>query len=281
MAPQRRVSLPVVAPLPDKDPERLATPSPAPRPVPLPGRRHLADYVSDLIAREFIFNDLVPAGELLPSEKQLAERYGVSRVTTRASLRTLRQVGLITVRQGVGSIVLPRSDVLRYGLDRLVSFETFAREAGHEITNEGFTISVEEADARTAAVLQITQGDPVLVMPRIKVYQGTRVAWLIDYVRHDLLPLETIRAELQGAVLDVLLAHSELAVDHAECEIEPIALPADIATRLDVAPGTVGLFMDEVVYTEDGRALAQGRSWHLHLQSYRRFFVRRRRQVGD
>lgn len=254
---------------------------PAPRPGPVPVRRPLADDVSDLIAREFILSDVVPAGELLPSEKQLAERYGVSRVTIRASLRTLREAGLITVRQGVGSLVLPRSDVLRYGLDRLVSFETFAHEAGHEITTEGFSISVEEADAETAQVLQIAAGDPVLVVPRIKIYQGTRVAWLVDYVRHDLLPLETMRAELQGAVLDVLLAHSELAVDHAQCEIEPIALPEDVANRLHVAPGTVGLFMDEVVNTADGRALARGLSWHLHLQNYRRFFVRRRRQVGD
>jgi GntR family transcriptional regulator len=249
--------------------------------VPVPYRRPLADDVSDLIAREYILSDVVPPGELLPSEKRLAERYGVSRVTIRAGLRTLREAGLINVRQGVGSLVLPRSDVLRYGLDRLVSFETFAREAGHEIKTEEFRISAEPADARTAEVLQIAAGDPVLVIPRIKVYQGTRVAWLIDYMRQDLMPLATLRAELHGAVLDVLLAHGELAVDHAECEIEPIALPEDIAERLDVAPGTVGLYMDEVVYTADGRPLAQGRSWHLHLQSYRRFFVRRRRQVGD
>ena len=260
---------------------RTAGLEPAPRVAPVRNRRALADAVGGLIAREFIFSEVVPAGELLPSEKELAERYGVSRVTTRASLRTLREAGLITVRQGVGSIVLPRSEVLRLSLDRLCSVDTFAREAGREVQTDAFEIEVQEADEDTAAVLQIAEGDPVLVLPRAKVYQGTRVAWLIDYVRQDLLPLETIRSELRGSVLDVLLAHDELAVDYAECEIEPVAFSEDIAARLDAEPGTVGLFMDEVVYTVDGRALGRCLGWHLHLPTYRRFFVRRRRQVSD
>jgi DNA-binding GntR family transcriptional regulator len=261
--------------------ERTAGAGPAPRVAPVRNRRALADSVSGLIAREFIFSQVVAAGDLLPSEKELAERYGVSRVTTRASLRTLREAGLITVRQGVGSIVLPRSDVLRLSLDRLSSVETFAREAGREVETDAFEIEVQEADDDTAKVLQIAEGEPVFVVPRAKIYQGTRVAWLIDYVRQDLLSLETIRAEMEGSVLDVLLAHDELAVDHAECEISPVAFSEDIAARLDVEPGTVGLFMDEVVYTVDGRALGRCLGWHLHLPTYRRFFVRRRRPVSD
>jgi len=112
---------------------REEPPSVLPPRAAVKSRRALADEASDLIAREYIFSDVVAAGELLPSEAKLAERYGVSRVTTRASLRTLREAGLISIRHGVGSVVLPRSDVLRYGLDRLSSFETFAREAGRDI----------------------------------------------------------------------------------------------------------------------------------------------------
>src|SRR5215211_2896752 len=99
-------------------------------PVARAPRRSLVDEVRDLIARDFILSDAVPPGELLPSEKELAVRYGASRVTVRASIRSLHEAGLIKVRHGVGSIVLPRSRALMQGLDRMCSLETFAREAG-------------------------------------------------------------------------------------------------------------------------------------------------------
>ena len=244
-------------------------------------RRALADEVSDLIAREYIFSDVVAPGELLPSEAKLAERYGVSRVTTRASLRTLREAGLISIRHGVGSVVLPRSDVLRYGLDRLSSFETFAREAGRDIQTDSLVIEESVADEDMARALAIPVGAPILVVPRTKIYKGTPVAWLVDHVPRDLLPPEVMRAEFSGSVLDVLLAHDELHVDYAECEIEPVSFSEEIAARLGVEPGTVGLFMDELVYTDDAKPVVRCLGWHRHDHSYRRFFVRRRRQVGD
>ncbi len=53
-----------------------------------------------------------PVGGLLPTEDEIAKRHGVSRHTVRQALATLRSLGLIESRQGVGSIVVrstPRS----------------------------------------------------------------------------------------------------------------------------------------------------------------------------
>jgi GntR family transcriptional regulator len=44
-------------------------------------------------------------GDLLPSEPQLSQRFGVSRHTVRAALRSLQQVGLVSSQQGVGTLV--------------------------------------------------------------------------------------------------------------------------------------------------------------------------------
>ncbi|MGP2436487.1 FadR/GntR family transcriptional regulator [Streptomyces sp. JW3] len=55
---------------------------------------------------------LVPAGERLPAERELAERLGISRVTLREVLRVLQDEGLVTARRGRygGTFVLPRAD---------------------------------------------------------------------------------------------------------------------------------------------------------------------------
>ena len=53
-------------------------------------------------------------GDLLPSEPALCRRFGVSRHTVRAALRTLHEKGLIESRQGRGSTVLATTLVPRY-----------------------------------------------------------------------------------------------------------------------------------------------------------------------
>ena len=55
---------------------------------------------------------LVPGGERLPAERELAERLGISRVTLREVLKVLQDQNLIEARRGRygGTFVLPRTD---------------------------------------------------------------------------------------------------------------------------------------------------------------------------
>jgi DNA-binding FadR family transcriptional regulator len=63
--------------------------------------RMLEETLEGLIATEEI-----PVGERLPSERELAEQYTVSRAVVRDALRSLAVRGLIEVRRGVGAIVV-------------------------------------------------------------------------------------------------------------------------------------------------------------------------------
>jgi GntR family transcriptional regulator len=55
-----------------------------------------------------VSNELSP-GTALPTEDQIGEQYGVSRITVRRALNALQQQGLIERRHGVGSFVAERS----------------------------------------------------------------------------------------------------------------------------------------------------------------------------
>ena len=61
------------------------------------------DIVEKLIY--YIAENNLKAGEMLPSEKQLMEALGVSRLPLREALSRLKALGVISVRQGKGAVI--------------------------------------------------------------------------------------------------------------------------------------------------------------------------------
>jgi DNA-binding FadR family transcriptional regulator len=85
---------------------------------------------SQLIAdqiRTLVREGRLKAGDRLPSERDLCERFGVSRVTVREALRVLETNGLVEIRVGArgGAIVShPSSEALSQGLADLLTLSS-------------------------------------------------------------------------------------------------------------------------------------------------------------
>jgi GntR family transcriptional regulator, galactonate operon transcriptional repressor len=62
--------------------------------------------VSDLLER-IVSGELHPA-DLVPTEPALCEAYGVSRTVAREAVKSLEEKGLLTARQGIGTLVSPQ-----------------------------------------------------------------------------------------------------------------------------------------------------------------------------
>mgnify|MGYP001819673386 CR=1 FL=1 len=78
----------------------------------------VADQILDLI-RDGAF----PPGSRLPGERELAERFDVSRVTVREAEIALQALGHINIRTGSGVYVLDPPDKDRSGLPSVTAFE--------------------------------------------------------------------------------------------------------------------------------------------------------------
>lgn len=61
----------------------------------------VVEQIKDMVAR-----GAYGKGDLLPSEKELMELTGVSRITVREALKTLAEVGIIETHKGKGSVVI-------------------------------------------------------------------------------------------------------------------------------------------------------------------------------
>jgi GntR family transcriptional regulator len=78
----------------------------------LPSRK-IADDLRAAIER----GELVP-GQKVPSERELARRYGAARNTAREAIRLLSEDGLLLAQQGRGVFVRPAPPLIRFGNDR-------------------------------------------------------------------------------------------------------------------------------------------------------------------
>ena len=78
-----------------------------------PPSRKIADDLREAIER----GDLV-AGQKVPSERELARRYGAARNTAREAIRLLSEDGLLLAQHGRGVFVRPAPPLIRFGNDR-------------------------------------------------------------------------------------------------------------------------------------------------------------------
>jgi GntR family transcriptional repressor for pyruvate dehydrogenase complex len=85
---------------------RQSTTSPV-VPIERVNRFKVSGVVAAQIERMIVSGEL-GAGDRLPSERELSERFGVSRNSTREALRLLEANGLVTILHGIGSFVNDR-----------------------------------------------------------------------------------------------------------------------------------------------------------------------------
>ncbi|MBN2033661.1 MAG: FadR family transcriptional regulator [Deltaproteobacteria bacterium] len=64
-------------------------------------RKRISDEVADSI-KELLFSSSMNVGDKLPTEKKLAERFGVSQVPVREALFSLQKSGLLKIKRGAG-----------------------------------------------------------------------------------------------------------------------------------------------------------------------------------
>lgn len=85
-----------------------------------------AGRISALVAdqiRTLILEGRLQQGDRLPSERELAERFGVSRVTVRDALRILEVAGLIEVRLGASGgafVTAPSANIVAEGIANML-----------------------------------------------------------------------------------------------------------------------------------------------------------------
>jgi GntR family transcriptional regulator len=173
-------------------------------------------------------------GAQLPSERELMKEFSVSRGTVRQALATLRAEGVVAVRKGARGVVLdePRAQ----SFSELVSFSSWARSIGETPGGRVVELSRRYADALDARHLDISEGDAVFSLVRVRMLGETPV--MIERTTF----VETIgrlvaAVDLESDSIYSRLAEQGVAFAQARHYVSAVAADAEDAALLEIEVG--------------------------------------------
>lgn len=203
-------------------------------------RRTLRGEISD--------QSLVP-GQKLPSEDELAARFGVSRMTVRQGISDLIDEGLLYRRHGVGTFVaLPHLD---RDHSRLTSYLESARQEGLEIAVQVLAAEVLPAKRKVALELKIEEGELVIQVKTLRFISGLPVTLHDAYIPYRLFP-QILQEDLKNKHLWDIFESYGYRVKRAVQRLEAREADEESARLLEVDEGFPILYKERTVHLDDG-----------------------------
>jgi GntR family transcriptional regulator len=129
--------------------------------LPMPAYLQLGEKL-----RRAIQQGELPAGSVLPPERELAEMLGLSRMTIRRALESLAEAHYIESRQGSGTYILPRR--LEQPLDRVMGFTDEVQNLGFRPGSVLLEAKRVPADKDVSGALALSENDIVLRISRLR-----------------------------------------------------------------------------------------------------------------
>ena len=128
------------------------------------------------------------AGEKLSSENELADHYGVPRMTVRAALTKLEERGYIYSKQGKGRFLKEESIQIQLHLTGKVSFTEKMEQAGYELETRLICCEKIGYEEKIYKLLKCEPKDKVYKVSRIRFIGGQPMAIHNSFVSEKMFP---------------------------------------------------------------------------------------------
>lgn len=189
----------------------------------------------------------LPQGALLDNEIVMAERLGISRPTMRRAMEQLVDQGLIVRRRGIGTrVVQPK---VRRPLE-LTSLHDDLSSSGRAPATQVLKLETVGANAEIAARLRVAEGDPVVLVERLRSAGELPIARMTNW-----LPADVVRFDeeaLASTGLYELLRRAGVHLHSATQTVGARTATAAEARQLGESRGAALLTMERETLDEKG-----------------------------
>jgi GntR family transcriptional regulator len=186
------------------------------------------------------------AGERLPSETELAARYGVARMTIRQAVGALASEGAVIRRQGLGTFAADGRPTRT--ADILLSFTEEMRRQGRVVETRLIHAAVEQPPPAAREELQLGQSAAAVTVRRVRVVDAcpivVQTSWL-PYARFAGLDADPL---LDGSLYAMLEARYGVSIVRARQTFTADAAGEPDGTALGLQPSEPVLRIARTTY---------------------------------
>lgn len=191
------------------------------------------------------------AGMRLPSERELCQQFGVSRITVRQALAELEQEGKLCRDQGRGTFVAqPR---IEQRLTHLTSFTQDMQARGQKPGAIVLACSLVRAPVDIAHRLRLDSAHRrVIRLQRLRTANGEPVAVETAYLSEQLCAAVLDEDLTDRSLYATLIERCNIVPTRAEQQMQATACPSAEARLLQIKPGSPVLHLHRTTYSQHG-----------------------------
>ncbi len=214
------------------------------------GRTQLYFQLYDILLGKITSGEYKP-GELLPTENDLIQAYGISRITVRKAMDMLMNDGLIIKRRGYGTCVQPKK--VEQTMKRVLHFSEEMQRKGFQSTTNMLSNEMLPASKIIADALQITEGTPLVRVTRLRYANGVPLCLEIAYLVYERCP-EVYGTDFSERSLRHFLEQKyHIVWTNATQKIFAINASAKVAAQLDVKENSALIYIERVSSTAESK----------------------------
>jgi len=210
----------------------------------LPDRKPLYIVLAEKIARA-IEDGVYQVGEFLPTEVQLCDEYKVSRTTVREAVRVLQELGVVSRKQGSGTVVEARKARSKY------VFEIDAiPDLWQYVESTELKVGTTRLIAHSEALVPLPSGQWYLI-EAIRYLDGEPLAWKHVYIdaRYDMAVQEV--GTRRVPIYSLLEQRYGIKTERIHQSIGAVTMPAPAAIALGMVEGSIGLEILRTYYDDN------------------------------
>lgn len=197
---------------------------------------------------EKIENQEWPAGTLIPPERELAEQYGVSRMTMRNALAALTRAGKLIREVGRGTFIANRR--ITQTLTNLTSFSEEMKMRGMKPGSQLLRMWVEKADPTIALKLECSIETPIFSLERVRLADDQPMA--IEKVHLQFKGCaRLLEFDFSGSLYNLLTSKFGIIPQHARQQIQARVCTPDESVRLGIPRKSPVLNLSRLTYAQD------------------------------
>lgn len=207
-----------------------------------------------------IENDIYKINDMIPSESEIMEEYGVSRDTARKSIALLEQNGYILKKKGKRGIVLDRNK-FDFPVSGVVSFKELSQNLGQNIETKVEVMECNEASESIRAKLELGLHDKVWKIIRSRNIDGEKIILDKDYFVQN--HVQSITKEIcENSIYEYVEGELGLKIAYARKEITVQRVTEEDKKYLDMKGFDMVVVVKSYTYLDDSSLFQYTESRH-------------------